>query len=276
MASQTQGASREPPDFLSHYTTLRGMQGIVDEGVMRMSNVSFLNDRRELTYGVSEAAKVIREVDLGKEWDKAIKSVLADFRNSKIPNTYAACFCEDEDVLSQWRAYSGSEQGLEIVFKRRELQEMMRQMKALFYPVLYGRTRTNKHIVSELTEGLLSKEAITEARRYSFEDNKEHAYSLLSRMLPRFKHWGFREEREWRFVIQHKTVRSAVKFVAKGHYIVPYLEVLIGVAPDLPIETIRIGPGREQDLTRRSVELYLASKQMADIEVALSNVPFRV
>ena len=57
---------------------------------------------------------------------------------------------------------------------------------------------------------------------------------------------------------------------------IPYLKLKLGDNDKLPIKYIRIGPGREQELTKRSVELYLQNKQYEHVEVRLSNVPYRL
>jgi hypothetical protein len=47
-----QGKFLSHPDSLTHYTDLRGMMGIIESKQIWASNVSFLNDRRELLHGL--------------------------------------------------------------------------------------------------------------------------------------------------------------------------------------------------------------------------------
>jgi hypothetical protein len=69
--------------------------GIVDNGEIWASNVSFLNDRRELQYGLDAAAKVVKRFaskETYAEWHKPLSAALSRLRAGRIPNTYAACF----------------------------------------------------------------------------------------------------------------------------------------------------------------------------------------
>jgi hypothetical protein len=117
------------PYTLSHYTNLVGLVGIVDYGEIWASNVSFLNDRRELQYGLDAAAKVVKKFaskETYAEWHKPLSTALARLRAGRIPNTYAACFCEKSDLLSQWRGYGGAEQGVAIAFNRSKLGDALK------------------------------------------------------------------------------------------------------------------------------------------------------
>jgi hypothetical protein len=269
---------RPLPSLLSHYTNLAGLMGIIDNCEIWASNVSFLNDRRELLYGLDVAAKVVRKFsskEMYEEWHKPLDAALSRLRSGQIPNTYAACFCERSDLLSQWRGYGGSEQGIAIMFKRNELANALKGLKATLFPVTYGQIKTKSEITQALSEKLADFEAAASVDGHSVSEKRENAHSLLSGLLPQFKHYGFKDEQEWRVVIQQKTVRSIVSFRAKANVIVPYLKLKLASGGKLPIKYIRVGPGREQELTKRSVELYLISKGYDDVVVRLSNVPYR-
>jgi len=95
----------------------------------------------------------------------------------------------------------------------------------------------------------------------------------ISRLLPKFKHLGFKDEREWRYVVQKDIPPHDMKFRVMQNKIVPYIE--IGASDTkFPIRSIRIGPGADQELTARSVETFMKAHKY-DIEITLSEVPFR-
>lgn len=268
------------PDELSHYTTLNGLIGIIDNCEIWASNVNFLNDRRELVYGLDEAISVVKSFSSRKsnvEWRRPLEAAVRRLRDGEIPNTYAACFCEGSDLLSLWRAYAG-EQGIVVSFNRIKLSKLLKKEKAIFVPVVYGKLKTNEQITKQLADRLdkLDNEAGAFGG-YTSDQRKEKAHSLLSRLLPQFKHVGFKDEREWRFIVQQNSVRSSVFFRAKSNVLVPYIKLPLGDEDDLPINYVRIGPGRDQELTKRSVEVYLESKGYKNrIRVRVSNVPYRV
>lgn len=273
------GTSRPPPSSLSHYTNLSGLMGIIDNGEIWASNVSFLNDRRELLYGLDVAAKVVRRFSSKEtyaDWHRPLASAIRRLKAGRIPNTYAACFCEKSDLLSQWRGYGGSEQGIAITFDAAKLIATLKSSKAILLPVVYGQIETASEITQALSEKLRDLEKAVSVDGHSKEDKKEKSNSLISGLLPQFKHSGFKDEQEWRIVIQHSTVRPIVSFRAKANVMVPYLKLKLGDNDGkLPIRYIRIGPGRDQELTKRSMELYLDGKGY-EVEVHLSKVPYRL
>lgn len=56
----TQNGQQAIPTRISHYTNLSGLMGMLESGQMWASNVSFLNDRRELQHGLEASLKAIR------------------------------------------------------------------------------------------------------------------------------------------------------------------------------------------------------------------------
>ena len=131
----------------------------------------------------------------------------------------------------------------------------------MLYPVVYGKLNANQQITEQLRENLDELTIFEHAAGdYSLAEKRRRAYRMLSRLLPQFKNIGFQDEREWRFVVQHETVREQVCFRAVGNVVVPYIKLGPGEGSPLPIKRIRVGPGREMDLTKRSVELYLGSR----------------
>jgi|SRR5579862_6291573 len=277
MAPQPIYGKSDLPHSLSHYTNLPGLVGIVNDSEMWASNVSFLNDRRELLYGLDAAAKVVKSLSSREKfnaWRKPLDKAIARLKSGRIPNTYALCFCEKSDLLSQWRGYGGSEQGISIVFDTNKLVDSLSKghFKASLFPVIYGQLDAKSEIKYALTEKVAEFEA---SESDADDDRVEIAQSFLSELLPQFKHIGFQEEQEWRIVVQHKTIRSSVHFRAKTNVLIPYLKLRIGENGQIPIKYIRIGPGREQELTRKSVELYLSSKSYNNVEIRVSSVPYR-
>jgi len=146
--------------------------------------------------------------------------------------------------------------------------------EAKLYRVTYARIST----ASKLRDALAGELAdIAELDEILGESDEERRYQdLLSRvsaLLPKFKHLGFRDEREWRFVVQRKQKGDELSFRVSGNKMVPYIMIGMGANP-LPIKSIRVGPGTDQQLTARSLEEFLKAKGYG-IKVQLSEVPFR-
>jgi hypothetical protein len=93
---------------LAHYTNLAGLHGILESGQLWASNVAFLNDREELLHGVKCASRALSSILKDRKlehWLDAIRKVVHQIEEGRLPNTYAVCFCEKSDLLSQWRGY---------------------------------------------------------------------------------------------------------------------------------------------------------------------------
>lgn len=106
------------------------------------------------------------------------------------------------------------------------------------------------------------------------ERNAE-ALRAICRLLPQFKHFGFREEREWRFVVQMEAAPDSLQFRVRGSVLVPYLKIGPGGPGILPITRLIVGPGKNQEVTERSLRLLLAQHGYGAVKVESSRVPFR-
>jgi hypothetical protein len=259
---------------LAHYTNLSGLFGIIDTGELWASNVAFLNDREELLHGVKCARRalstILNDRKLG-QWGEAIGRVVEEIEAGRLPNTYAACFCEKPDLLSQWRGYAGNEQGVCLVFSAAGLDGLRRGRRSFLAPVEYGLVQGKMTLRKSLKARLL---AIDEDELTSMDEEQKRAtvYEVVSELMPRFKHKGFAAELEWRLVVQRETVPSSVSFRQNRHVLVPYIR--LRNAGPLPLKHVTIGPGPDMDLTQRSIELFLDAKGY-NVPVRRSRVPFR-
>lgn len=270
-------ASARLPAEISHYTTLEGFRCIVQNRCLWASNASFLNDRAELEHALQVSEKVITKLSSQKalkSWSAMIKRVFKELAEGARPDTYVACFCEDDDNLSQWRGYSGAEQGVSITFNRKKLADRLSSEKANFFKVSYSKfstaTKVHDALKAELSEIADLDEAVGSLPA---EQRYRDLRSRVSALLPRFKHLGFKDEREWRFAIQRIVEGSALQFRVATNKIVPYIVIGSDDEP-LPITSVRIGPGVDQELTSRSVQLFLKTLGH-DVPVNVSEVPFR-
>jgi hypothetical protein len=258
---------------LAHYTNLDGLRGIIESGRLRASNVAFLNDREELVHGIKCAKRAVstmlKDAKL-RQWKEPIAQIAAQIENGRLPNTYAACFCEKSDLLSQWRGYGGKEQGVCLVFEARGLEAMRHGKRSFLSPVQYGLINGKAALRDSLRTRLLA----IDVEDFTAMDDAGRArtvYDVVSELIPRFKHKGFEAELEWRLVVQHETLRSSVQFRTNGNVLVPFIELGEG---ELPLKYVRIGPGSDPELTQRSVETFLAARGY-EVEVVMSRVPFR-
>src|SRR5260370_5363861 len=109
----------EPPrmvdaPILHHYTDAFGVQGIVSSNSLWATATQFSNDLSEIEYAVSIAVELIEET-WGKKkrlgpWEKVLAEHLVRLFHTPLHSfgqPFIVSFCEDGDLLSQWRAYGG-------------------------------------------------------------------------------------------------------------------------------------------------------------------------
>jgi hypothetical protein len=88
---------RHMPPLVYHYTDVDAFLSMRTNKELWLSDLKFMNDATERSYGYSLLQKLIRTQDV-------------DLPDSDIYQTlekplYAICFCEDGNLLSQWRGY---------------------------------------------------------------------------------------------------------------------------------------------------------------------------
>lgn len=102
----------QPPETIFHYTTAAGLLGIVQSNRLWASDVLYMNDSTEVEYGrqliIEIAGAVAGEAKcpMAQTLCKSIDTVLYPV-GMMGGGFYAACFCEEGDLLSQWHGYSG-------------------------------------------------------------------------------------------------------------------------------------------------------------------------
>lgn len=271
------GKKADLPPRLTHYTTLSGLVGIVGSGKIWASNISFLNDHRELQHGLDAAMKAI-EILSGSArwtaWTPALEAAQSRLNNGEAPDTYAACFCAQSDLLSQWRGYGGQEQGVSITFNRSRLSRMLRADANLHEVVYCDLSAKNKMRVALRAALADADETYDILGEGPADEREKEAFSAICQLAPRFKHYGFKDEREWRYVVQDDENSYEVSHRVSSNVIVPYLALGPG-DKSLPIVKVTVGPGRHQDLTGKSIGAFLLQAGYPEVEVVKSKVPFR-
>lgn len=277
MVIKKSSSDSDIPRLISHYTTLEGLQGIVNSNSLWASNALFLNDRAELEHALKASEQVIKKLssdNAQKAWSPMLERVFSELADGARPDTYVTCFCRDDDNLSQWRGYGGDVQGISVTFERARLAKRLKGEKAAFYKVIYSKHSTADKVHTALKEQL-NDIAVIDALIVNLPDliKYQELLSRVSSLLPRFKHIGFKDEREWRFAIQRKVELSSLNFRVARNKIIPYIVIGNGDEP-LPITSVRVGPGPDQLLTAKSVQVFLNANGH-DVPVTTSEVPFR-
>jgi hypothetical protein len=153
-----------PPATLYHYTTMSGFLGITRTRVLWASDVRYMNDASELVYAVeviNEATTdTFKEVGLG-----VLESVIRPTQQfawvDEFPRdwySFAVCFCEEGNLLSQWRGYGlvsgpGICLGFETVLMERPANAYLRR-------VIYDPDEQREHVATTVRRWLETAERV--------------------------------------------------------------------------------------------------------------------
>jgi len=110
-----------PPKTLYHYTTQKGLLGIVKDKEIFATHNQYLNDRREFVHAVNLCREEIEQRRKNFKGHSSVAEYLEGLNNLlALPfegiNVCVCSFSENGDLLSQWRAYSAGGAGFSIGF----------------------------------------------------------------------------------------------------------------------------------------------------------------
>jgi hypothetical protein len=212
---------------LFHYTSPDGLIGIVTGKVIWASDMLSLNDASEAAYPYRVIEDVLdaNQPDVPDEYRNRFKTQLEDY-TFRLYTPFVACFSEEGDLLSQWRAYGEGGEGFALAFNFSWFSSLERDGFRL-QRVIYERARQEDLIVRLLQR----VSSLLGAQAFSAEEQTriwQGAAASLAPWIIMFKDPAFSEEREWRLV--NHTLMRATRFRRSGHRIVPYLEIPIAYA----------------------------------------------
>ena len=228
-------------DTLYHYTDSNGLLGILGHMKLWMTHHSFLNDSREIEYGMSLVEKVAKRLK-HKLPDDSFAQWQTQFSDGKFftsDQDYILCFSTQRDQLSQWRAYSDDGTGFCIGFDRKLLEKTAGKLGWCDGPVevVYKRSAQIKMLEACISDGLIESEV----------GLLEIWDLLMAECAARFKSDAFSEESEWRmrtlFVDEpeshDKTLSPTMHFRSTKYGIAPYVEFPF---PRRALSEIVVGP----------------------------------
>jgi hypothetical protein len=263
-----------------HYTDLNGLAGILRDDDIWLTNSRYSNDDEELTHGYNLVRRILEE-ELAKVGVGPRKDFLDQTRvllEQPAPEgVYICCFCNDGDVLSQWRAYGGNGTGVSIGFEPMRFNYITGADSppgglVRLWPVIYEVTRQENIVrrALEFEDGLPP------------ESRSKRMADAITFFIPTFKNADFAGENEVRLIFSPDAqFGSQPDFRVARAMLVPYYSVkkLMGVVPNqsasLPITSVRIGPTRNKEENRRSVEMLLRKSGYLNVSVDASSTPYR-
>lgn len=205
----------------------------------------------------------------------------------------------ENGLLSQWRGY-GKDGGYAIVFDAAGFEGMLTAENAdyhyqylglgdVFY---YGYDEEDQASLDDVAElEVKLRETIGHLLHMRGPESIEEGYFAVTALSCAFKHWGFHEEREVRLVAipvntsldgldieNNPKQKKIIKYYSRDGLLVPYIEMFsrkkeLDKPTILPIKRIMIGPHKDKENRKQSVEMLLKSNGY-DVEVVTSAIPY--
>jgi hypothetical protein len=278
--------ANEPPNKLFHYTGLNGASGILESRSLWLTKLSYLNDKAELRLAIdlfrSEVDRILPSVGDNEKKEFLMKASHQLQSFSKI-NICVASFCENSDLLSQWRSYGNNGAGIALEFNANDLKNISNGMnlwKCVYAP------REHKIVISDLIDILLRSYDVVAARKETSTDWETVKTDLLGyfnttflRVAPVIKNSHFHEEKEWRLITM-PTQSTDKNWHARvsNERVAEYYKLdfnLIGSAQYEFISGAIIGPTREPNLVADAVWVLFRKNGFKHKHVANSQIPYR-
>jgi len=210
------------PRILYHYTTAEGLLSMLGSGHLWATDAAFMNDPQELRYGfdllaeVASRQKNLQRTNLLKDLLRRINDVIQEKTSSG--RVYVVSFCQNGDLLSQWRAYGAFGGGYAVGLKTAclsgpRLQES--EPARVLRPVIYGRDKQVRMLKGWLKTFVESGHM--PGGRVDYAD----LLTLFSDYLVTFKNPSYREEQEWRLIQFGRYVGSTKRRLTEGEVIWP-------------------------------------------------------
>ncbi len=209
--------ARKTPPVLLHYTTLEACYSILGSNTLRACRAEQSNDTAEMTLAASIVAEALSERDAKSALSPQIIKEIEALINEEQIVTLVTCFTEPRqtkpssptvpaDILSMWRAYANTGEGVAIHFDGPKFQSLVSSAQG----TLMG-GRLLKVVYDPEEQFDLIKGAIKLAGTAVVEKLPEHSPRWISwaaqtiagelnSYAAMFKHAGFAEENEWRAV----------------------------------------------------------------------------
>jgi hypothetical protein len=252
-----------------------------------------------------------------RNFPKLLEIIKADPPLGERKGVFVCSLTAAGDLLSQWRGYSHSSQGFSLGFDTALLKKQLAAVRTADTPTeliecVYGEAEIREQIRDlgrKAAEGYRELEKRNEIvpgwftvlqnpseiyRKHSFYLEKSLTFATVpfSRLAAQFKHYGFKEEREWRVLFRAflKTLPAdRVKFRSGLVGPTSYVEIPLGLhsPASCSLRRIVIGPrtysGHELSDMMNSVELLLSKYSIPlkssatpnGVEIATSEIPYR-
>ena len=278
--------AEDPPDVLYHYTTVTGAHSIIASKTLWLTKIQYLNDERELRRAIDLFRRACETRANGAPPLQAnlLKRLAHQMQSFYDTNICVACFCQDGDLLSQWRAYASSGTGVALGFSGPALKQLANKGFLNTWRCVYDH-QAQQRLVDESIDIFLRSHDIVANKVDSTKLDKTtndligYFNTTFLRVAPIIKDNHFAEEKEWRIVTTpQKNTNPNYDVVLSGDRILQVYKLKFDPNEEDRFDFIhsaRVGPSRYPELIADAIVVHLSRNDFAFKSVGRSSIPFR-
>ena len=266
---------------LYHYTSGQGLLGILESKGLFATDAKYFSDSSEYDYGRGLLEAEISRFDQPDL--SGVSGLARDQLNQRNKSAnFVACFCDDDDLVAQWRGHASDGSGYALGF---DYEQLSRGGTAPLLKVLYGDEAIRAALASVI------EWCISEVRRLRLERPPAMRQALLDlltatittlfMLIVASKKNVFRHEQEWRLVAPRYAMddlpAEQLGFRVVGDLLVPHIVVPLPRRADgnVQVLSVRCGPARLEERRLDGVRAKLAQVGIDDVPVTASEAPLR-
>jgi len=311
---ESQFSDEPPPNtILHHYTSAEGLKGIIESNELWATSAYYLNDSAEMFYGYHVLKELLDDwLSKNPRPDDSITLALARqlrtsfedlFQKRLLRPIYLTCFCEEDNLLSQWRAYGqsgGYSVGFRVLPKIGIFGERLTPEPNIYTcrwrKVEYERTKQAeicRSILEPIFETLddpITAQAIktvSEHPFFGFQKLFTDTMDILMEEIVRFKSEAFSVEKEWRAVVRQRDFLKQgiddggrtpvpVHFRTSRGMLMPYVKLVPWQRDKkLPITCVRSGPTLDKTMAIVAISMILDTYKFPGVTVRGSDITAR-
>jgi hypothetical protein len=288
--------AQPPGGKLFHYTDSNGLLGILSSEVFWATNIEYLNDSSELAYCIAlirdrlERTKIAVSRNALSPISQLFVAAQKNFNPFHDLTVYVSCFCEEGDLLSQWRGYGHAGGGYAIGIQPRYGNAAPDDVPRIVLRKVFYELKDQEQLIDESISQLEALWTHVTSKTNDQPTLMEAQKKILSFFRQEvgdyiwcFKNPAFREEREWRFSYitgAKDPKKRPVKFRPGPGSINPYVELdlfklLDSEAQALQVCEVICGPTLHPHRSVEAVKHLLNVHAYDTVDVRASSVPLR-
>ena len=287
----------DEPDILYHYTSQKGLLGILKDSKLWMTDILYLNDSSEFTYTLNLAKleleklkellppfktiggvmNLTSEDEINNKTHDTIRvikkffEIFSDIKEQKRIENYIFSLSRKKDDLSQWRSYCPQEGGFSIGFDYKRLVSLLDKNEGYVITKCIYDSEMKHAFIKSLFDPINNIEL-----QKDFDKNKV-SLDIVSKTMfysSFIKDKSFVDEQEYRIINNGINVDKIINHREGKSMIIPYIDFSPVDDDKLPISKIIVGPTPHPKLSKLSIDSLLKLKGY-DVKAEISEIPYR-